>query len=308
MNNVIYTKASIYRNLKDYKFVPKLEVQKKEEIVNLLKTAFKTKLTLTNLQEADVELIKTLKENSLLKPNVNNVFLDKKKSVCVNLFDGEHITIVSCADGYNKSAYNSVKQISDLLSEKISLAYSDDYGFLMSDLNKIGAGIRLECGICLNALKTINKIEQVKQNVRKLGYVINETNIPGIYSLCTLCNLGFSEKDIFNEFEKMVMKLEDLEIESVKMLDVTNHDELVDKANRSLAILNSAHLINYDELDKLLINVRTGINLNILDIDSDIVLNLQKLTKNKNTQIMSKSEHLELALKVKQILKGEKDV
>ena len=34
MNNVISTKVTIYRNVKDYKFEPKLEIQQKQEIVD----------------------------------------------------------------------------------------------------------------------------------------------------------------------------------------------------------------------------------------------------------------------------------
>ena len=304
MNNIISTKARVFRNLKDYKFVLKLSNEQKEEISEKLSKIF-SKFSLISLSSADANVIKVLKNNNLISQNTNNVLLSKDENVSVNLFEEEHVTIVATSQGYDKTIFSKVKNLADELADKISLSYSDQYGYLMSDISKVGAGIKLDCQICLPSIKELNKIDQIKQNIRQLGYVLKETNSPTIYQLSTICNLGYSEKEIFEEFDKMVQKLQDLEIESAKMLDVTNHDVILDRTMRSLAILNSCYLMTSEELKNLLINLRTGANLGMVNIDTKKLNQLQVLSNSNLSEFVSATETKELAEKVKNILKGE---
>ena len=91
-------------------------------------------------------------------------------------------------------------------------------------------------------------------------------------------------------------------------MDLENHDDILDKVQRSIAILKSANLMNYDELNEHIKNLRTGNNLGLCDINSDSITKLQNLLTNKKTDFISKTELLNLAKAVKSILKGEKDV
>lgn len=305
MNNVLFTKVSFFRNLKDYKFSNKLNENQKLEITDKLKQVFQGKLTYADLSTTDENTLKFLLSNKLIKNNSKVVFYNLKDKVCVDLFNNEHLTINATSIGYNKSSFEKAKNIIGILSSNVNLSFSDEYGYLMSDISKIGAGLQLESEICLSSIKAINKIEQVKQNVRKLGYKLIETEIDNIYKISTICNLGFAEKEIFEEFEKIVAKLQDLEIESLKLLSSSNYDQYVDKVQRSYAILNSAYLLNSKELSQLLLNLRIGLNLGVLDIDIEKINKLQALSNLNNSEINSQTELKQLASNVKNILKGE---
>lgn len=308
MNNVIFTKATIFRNVKDYKFVPKLEADKKLEIKDKISSVIKTKLNQLDLANVDVKVLNYLQQNDLIRKNASPImFVDKEKSVSLSLFDGEHITIVSTGFGFDKSVFKNAKALADFLSSKINLVYNDEYGYLMSDLTRLGAGLKLECDIDLTALKSINKIDQVKQNVRKLGFALTEKK-GNIYTLSTLCNLGYSETEIYLEFEKMASKLQDLEIESTKMLEATKHDELMDRIMRSEGVLGSAYLMSYDELDKIINNIRMGLNLNYSNMNIEKLNQIQKLTTNKKVEVISQSELKNLAEIVRNIVKGGENV
>ena len=138
-----------------------------------------------------------------------------------------------------------------------------------------------------------------------MGYSLKETKYPAVYTLSTNCNLGIGENKIFEDFESTLTKLQDLETESVKMIDATEHDIMLDKTSRSLAILNSAHLLSYDELYNIIVNLRMGLNLGITEIKLETLNKLQSLVLNKLNEIASQSELKELAIKTKEILKGE---
>ncbi len=308
MNNVISTKVKIFRNVKDYKFVPKLEEQKKDEIIDKLSSALKGEMNLLNINTVDENIGKFLKSRGLISNAANpNFFLGKSNNCSITLFDDEHITITSLADGYDKSAFEVAQSLASLLSNKINLSYSDNYGYLMSDLSKIGAGVRIECVMDFNSIVALEKIEQVRQNVRKLGYSLAKTDDKNLFVLSTVCNLGFSESEIFSEFDKMVNKLQDLEIESAKMLDVSNHDELLDRALRSVAVLKSAYIMDYVELKSQISTLRTALNLGLIEISSKTLNELQNLTY-ENKEFISRSEAIGLAKNVQKILKGDKNV
>ena len=302
MNNVLFTKVIISRNVKDYKFSPKLTQENKEEIVSKLNAVLNKKMSLIQLNSIDADTIARLKASRLLNSNATTMFLDGKNDLVINMFSGEHLNIVATGKGYDTKALDKAKELSDFLSTKINLSYTDEYGYLMSDISKIGAGIELSCDVCLDSIREINKIDQVKQNMRKLGYVLKSTKNKSIFTISTTCNLGFSEKEIFDEFGKIVAKLNELEIESAKMLDVSRHDELLDKARRSMAILDSAYLMSYEELSDILLNIRTGINLDLVNIDPKILMKLQTLVWDKNEDFVSQSELKQLAEKVRKIL------
>lgn len=308
MNNVISTRVSVFRNVKDYKFENKLIPEQKEEITKIIESNVKNTMYLLNVSNADEKVLKHLKDNAIIMPNTQNLFVDKKEDLAINMFSGEHLTIVSTCESFNKSAIDKVLNLAHNLANKISFSFNDEYGFLMSDISKVGAGLKIETNIMLSAIKSINKIDQVRDNVSKLGYSLNETKFPAVYTLSTTCNLGISEKQVCSDFESTLLKLQDLETESAKMLDVSKHDEIIDKAQRSLAILNSAYMLNYDELYNMIVNLRLAINLSIVDVNINKINKLQKLVIGKKNDFVSPEDMKELAKVVKVILKGEENV
>ena len=303
MNSVILTKATIFRNVKDFKFSHKLNNEQKQEIANKVLFVLGEDYELLTLDKVNDKVLEYLKENNLINNNGSMFVISKKEAICVELFNGEHISIIATGENFFKNA----KDVANKIQNNISLAYSDDLGYYMSNLNNIGAGIKLECDICLDAICGINKLDQVKQNVAMLGYALMPTNIKSIYKITTKCSLGFSETEVYENFMNTITKLQELEIESAKMLDISSHDEIIDNVSRSYAILNSAHIMNIEELTKHLIILRTGLNLGFVDISLATINKLQKMVNNK-TALVSKAECVELAKTIKNILKGDKNV
>ncbi len=304
MNNIVLTKASVFRNVKDYKFSPKLEENKRTEIAEKVKKALN--LPTMNVQEIETSVLNYLKNYNLIEKQAGQIMLKKEANVVINLFAGEHITITSSAVNFNSSVINNAIGLAHELDGKLTAAYSDQYGFLMSNLQNVGCGLKLECLINLFAIKTIGKIEQVKQNVKNLGYALHDY-AGDVYCLSTICNLGKTESEIIAEFEKMAIKLQELEIESAKMLSATNSDQFMDKVFRSLAILKSAHLLDLTELSMHLSMIRLGNNLDFISLTPSAINELQVLALNKMA-LSSKADALELARKVRNILKGENNV
>lgn len=281
MNNVISTKISIFRNLKDYKFVKKLTEANKQEI------------------RSKVEAV--LGKDFSTKDNIHYI---NSQNVTLTLFEGEHVTISYSTQDYNEKELLKVNEIKDKLSNALTMAYSDDYGYLMSDLTKIGSGIRLTSKINLYGVNTMEKADQLQRNLAKLGYSLQRTDVKDVFVLNSVCVLGLTENEILLDFKNTLNKIQDLEIECLKMLDVNNHDEFINQAFRSLALLKSSYLMPYDELNKHISNLIVGNNLGITNISNAVINQLQNLV-NEQKEFISQTELKQIARKVQDILKGE---
>lgn len=307
MNNVIKSKVTIFRNIKDYKFTPKLDEKAVESILDIVEKNVKD-MAKIKVATQDAKTITYLLSNELINSNTHFAFVHKSKPISINMFASEHLAITSTCDGFTDEVINNAIELSHNLNNKISFAFNDEYGYLMRDVRRVGSGIKVEADIMLSALVTINKIEQVQQNVVKLGYSLKQTKQPAVFTLSTMCNLGVSEKQIFEDFKNTLKKLQDLEIESVKMLAATDHDALLDKTQRSMAILQNAHLMNYDELYNHIVNLRMGANIGLIDLKAETLNKLQKLIRQKSNDLVSVNELINLAKQAKEILKGDGNV
>ena len=200
MNSLILNKAIFYRNIKDYKFSHKLTSEQKQEIVNKLQDVLGSDYSLLNISSLDAKVLNYLNENALINKTTTTILLSKNQPVCIDLFNGEHLNIVATGE----DCFNKANKLADLIQNKINLSYSDEYGYLMSNLTNIGAGVRLECDMCLDAICGINKLEQVKQNVAMLGYNLSPTNVKNCFRISTKCSLGCSEEEIYDNFIKTI--------------------------------------------------------------------------------------------------------
>lgn len=299
MNNIISTKISAFRNLKDYKFMPKLEQEKYSEIENKIDSL--TGFTKLRLENTNQSTIKFLKQNKLIEQNSKIVYLSKE-NVAINILCGEHVCITASCQGFDQDLNQKLSTTISAIENKIAMAYSDQYGYLMSDIKNLGSGIQVESLINLTALVEMNKINQVCQNIKNLGYQI-EKQSGTTFKLSTICSLGMTSKEVYAEFGRTLIKLAELEVETEKMLFSTNGDEITDKVFRAYSLINGAYLLGFDELKSNLDVLRVGANLQIVDLKPKQIEALQSLVDNKFDQFITKQEKLDLAKNVKEILK-----
>lgn len=298
MNNVLSTKATIVRNVKDYKFVPKLEEAKRVEIIEKVATA------LPGFKKVEISsLDKTVVNLPIFESACNTALLAEDGNVAVTFFDAEHLTIISSSSGYDSNCFKRVNLVANQLKNAVNLVYNDDYGYLTSNLFSVGNGLKLSCTFVLSGIVSIGKIDQVKQNVHQFGFSLTNGKYADQFVLSTDCNLGYTSSEVATEFDKMVNKLQELERDSVKMYASTNADEIYDKYLRAVAVLKSAYLMQYGELATLLKTIRMGLNLGYNDVSAQQINQLQSLVKDE--QFVSVSALKSTAEKVKSILGGK---
>lgn len=297
MNNVISIKAIISRNIKDYKFSTKLTNDKANEIVELIKN------TMPNFMEINQEDKRELVSKDLILNPEKIMLFSKKDEVAITFFEGEHISIVSTASSFLENSFENLKRISQELNNKINFLYNDQYGYLMSDVSKLGAGIQLKCEISLPAINSLGKINQLSSNIKRLGYSLEATDFKDVFEVSTKCNLGLKEQEIYSDFEKIISNIQSIENESLSVLKVDSIDEMIDQTYRAIANLKYAHMINSHELMSLIVKIQTGKNLDLqIDIDEDKMSKLIELVKYYNDQEESKQTMIELSQEIAKVL------
>lgn len=281
--------------------MPKLEQEKYAEIEQKVDDAL-ANLTKINPSNTNQHTLNFLKQNKLLNSNAKAVYLNKD-NVAVNLFGGEHLCVVASCLGFDEKLNQKVSAVVTAMETKLNMAYTDQYGYLMSNIKNLGSGVQVESTICLVGLVEMGKIAQVCQNIKNLGYQIEK--IDGTtYKVSTICSLGLTASETYLEFGKTLTKLAELETESEKMLYSTNTEEITDKVYRALSLLNGAYMLSFDELKTNLNLLRVGSNLGLANIKASQIDALQSLVNSKFDQFTTKQEQLELAEKVKNILKN----
>ncbi|MBR1987602.1 MAG: hypothetical protein IKA36_01040 [Clostridia bacterium] len=298
MNNIISVKAIISRNLKDYKFSPKLTKDKQNEIIQLLQKA------VPNFKEVDESNLNELTKRDLILNHNAVIFYDENNEIAINMFAGEHLSIISSSNELDSQTFDNIKALSKELNDKINFAYSDQYGYLMSDVSKLGAGIRLECEMSLPAINSLGKIDQLATNIKRLGYTLSSTDNEDVFVVETKCNLGLKEQEIYDDFFKIISNIESIENESLSILKIESIDELTDKVYRAVANLKYAHMINSGELIDSIVKIQVGLNLDLelKEIGSEKLSKLIQLYKQYNSIEESKKTKIDLAQQISKVL------
>ena len=297
MNNIISIKTIISRNIKDYKFCSKLTKDKANEIVDLIKNA------MPNFKEISEEDNKELiSKDLILNPNKITLY-SEKDNVAITFFEGEHISIVSTEFKFNPEIFENIKRVSKDLNDKINFLYSDQYGYLMSDISKLGTGIQLKCEMSLPSINSLGKINQLAENIKRLGYSLKSTDFRDVFEISTKCNLGLKEQEIYSDFEKIINNIQSIENESLSIIKLESIDELVDQTYRAVANLKYAHMINSSELMGLIIKVQTGKNLDLqIDIDDSKISKIIELIKFYSQIGETKQTMIELSQEIAKVL------
>lgn len=298
MNNVLKIKAIISRNLKDYKFSCKLSKDKANEIIDLVKNA------MPDFVEVSKDDMKCLVAKDLVLSADRTMLYNKNEEVAITFFETEHLSIVSTASNFDEHVFENIKRLAQEMNNKINFSYNDKYGYLMSDVSKLGSGIHLECEISLPAINSLGKINQLSNNIKRLGYSLKSTEFKDVFVVSTKCNLGLKEQEIYDDFEKIISNIESIENESLSVIKLDSIDELTDQVYRAIANLKYAHMITAEELMSSIVKIQIGQNLGLdmKDIDNTKLSSLIELVKYYYSIEESKQTMIELSQEISKVL------
>src|SRR5207247_7191762 len=110
-------------------------------------------------------------------------------------------------------AWQDIDRVDDLLEQKISYAFSEEFGYLTACPTKLGTGMRASVMLHLPALGLTKQIEKVFRALQKINLVVRGLYGEGsrasgdFYQISNQVTLGKSETTALNEIRVVNMEI-----------------------------------------------------------------------------------------------------
>ncbi|WP_294405862.1 ATP--guanido phosphotransferase [uncultured Clostridium sp.] len=294
---VISTKIQLSRNIEKVPFPEKLTVtdgrKNAENIYNFIKNDFQNdEYKLYEIWNSDKSVFNEyidrhlISEKLLKNSDKASFILNKDETVSIMINEEDHIKIQCITAGLNlEEALENIISIDEKIEENIKYAFDEEFGYLTSNIQNIGAAMKVNILIHLPAITMSEEIENISKKLNNKGleikglYLENYNVLGNIYVLSNKSSLGITEEDIISTMKEEVLKIIAEEYKFREILIGKCKYELEDKIYRALAILQHAVLLDFKEALDLISKVRLGIELSIISIDKE---KLNKLIVNIN--------------------------
>src|SRR5207245_2746966 len=200
------------------------------------------------------------------------VALAPAKTVSLMVNEEDHLRLQVMRSGFAlDDASQDSDKVDDLLEQRVSYAFSEEFGYLTACPTNVGTGMRSSVMLHLPALVLTKQIEKVFRALQKINLAVRGLYGEGsrasgdFYQISNQVTLGKSETTILQEIREVIPQIITYEREARKTLARDSRDALHDRVSRAFGTLKSATMMTSEETMDLLSSVRLGINAGLLD-------------------------------------------
>ena len=297
---VMSTRIRFARNLEGFKFNLKSK-QEVEELKNKIKDnlyAIGYGLKYIELKDLDSTNKMTLCEKNLISKRylIQNkddgaILINEDENICILINDEDHLKIQVFSAGYElENTLNFAIELDQKIEEVLGYATNKKYGYLTALPTNCGTGLKASVRVHLPALKKTQNIDKIFYALNNFGISIKETHLKSgnetedIYQISSKRTLGVSEKEIVESIKIFADKLIEEERKTRKFL-MKDSIDLEDLIYRSYGILANCRKIGYEESQKLISNIKIGVDLGVFkELSDDKIQKLYLYTKPSNLQ------------------------
>ncbi|HAL74575.1 MAG TPA: protein arginine kinase [Clostridiales bacterium] len=281
---IISSRIRLARDLDHYPFPHRMDSQQARQAADEITEAFFNKdkerkrsyllLELETLSEEDQQALaeKRLISSDLASKGVGRrVIISRDESVSIMINEEDHIRIQSMQAGLNlEAAYEAAAAAVLILEGKLSLAYSERYGFLTACPTNTGTGMRASVMAHLPGLTMSGRIKDVIESLNKMGFAVRgnygeHSKAQGhLFQISNQLTLGLTEDDLISDLKRMLLQL--IEQERKLRREIYRQQPLLieDKVMRAYGVLTQARIMTSEEAVTLLSGIRLGLSLGLL--------------------------------------------
>lgn len=281
----ISSRIRFARNLKDFKFAPKLGQEAADELVNRVKEVLPKLKEIDNNKRyygCDVNELSDIDRNAMVEKHIispefaskkqhTGLILSEDETVSIMINEEDHIRLQVIQSGMNlEDALKEANAIDDLMNETLGYAFDEKLGYLTTCPTNVGTGLRASYMVFLPALTTAKRMPQLIEEVSKYGIAIrgmygeNSKSMGGLYQISNLKSLGYSERELIENLNRIVAQIVQQEKQRRVYMLSTNYDEILDQVYRSYGILKYAKSMSSSEAMSLLADVKFGIDTGLI--------------------------------------------
>jgi protein arginine kinase len=280
---VISTRIRLARNLAAFPFTNRSNAHQKAEIESLLrdriaKLEVDPRLSYVNVPSLSVLDRQFLVERQLISRELaaaegpRGVALGPQETLSLMVNEEDHLRLQVMRSGFTlDEAWQDIDKVDDLLEQRVSYAFSEEFGYLTACPTNVGTGMRSSVMLHLPALVLTKQIEKVFRALQKINLAVRgiygEGSRPSgdFYQISNQVTLGKSEVTVLSEIKEVIPQIIQYERQARKTLLQESKQALQDRVARAFGTLCSATMMTSEETMDLLSSVRLGINLGLLE-------------------------------------------
>lgn len=197
---------------------------------------------------------------------------DERETVSLMVNEEDQLRLQVMRSGLSlDESWQDIDKVDDLLEQKVTYAFSEEFGYLTACPTNVGTGMRASVMLHLPALGWTKQIEKVFRALQKINLAVRGLYGEGsrasgdFYQISNQVTLGKSEATILSEIREVIPEIIKYERHARNSLLRENRQALQDKISRAYGTLCSATMMTSEETMDLLSSVRLGLNLSLLD-------------------------------------------
>src|SRR3989442_11646738 len=280
---VISCRIRLARNLAAFPFTNRASAHQKAEIEHSLrdridKLEVDPRLNYVNVPGLSPLDRQFLVERQLISRELANaegprgVALAPQETISLMVNEEDHLRLQVMRSGFAlDEAWQDIDKVDDLLEQRVTYAFSEEYGYLTACPTNVGTGMRASVMLHLPALGWTKQIEKVFRALQKINPAVRGLYGEGsrasgdFYQISNQVTLGKGETTILSEIREVIPQIITYERQARTTLTRESRQLLHDKVSRAFGTLCSATMMTSEETMDLLSSVRLGINLGLLD-------------------------------------------
>ncbi len=280
---VISSRVRLARNLAAFPFTNRASAHQKAEIEAMLrerigKLDVEPRLDYINLPTLSPLDRQFLVERQLISRELattegpRGVALGPHETVSLMVNEEDHLRLQVMRSGFAlDEAWQGIDKVDDLLEQRITYAFSEEFGYLTACPTNVGTGMRASVMLHLPALVLTKQIEKVFRALQKINLAVRGLYGEGsrasgdFYQISNQVTLGKAETTILAEIREVIPQIITYERQARSTLVRESRQALQDRVSRAFGTLCSATMMTSEETMDLLSSVRLGINLSLLE-------------------------------------------
>jgi protein arginine kinase len=288
---VVSTRIRLARNLAAFPFTNRASAHQRAEIEALLRDRLGKLDPLPPVQYASLGGLPLLDRQFLVERQLvsrelangdgpRGVAFDDRESVSIMVNEEDHLRLQVMRSGLDlDAAWQDIDRVDDVLEQKVSYAFSDEFGYLTACPTNVGTGMRASVMLHLPALGLTKQIEKVFRALQKINLVVRGLYGEGsrasgdFYQISNQVTLGKSEATALSEIREVNQQIIAYERQARHALMRENRQGIQDRVARAFGTLQSATMMTSEETMELLSSVRLGVNLSLIDDLSILTVN-----------------------------------
>ena len=267
---VIASRISLTRDLEGYPFGERLSGGAREELIGRVTSALSgAGLTEVDLSALEPAALKALAEKRLIDPEFagmelpRTLLLGEERGLSVAVGGRDHVKITALLPGAAAGeAWSSASELVRLLDRSCDFAYSEELGYLTSDITSLGTAAEFSMLIHLPALGERSPMS----GLRRCG--LEARALPGdLWSISAPPFPGITEEEQSERLTGMTERIAALEREARAELRA-DPTRLCDRVMRAYGIMSGAYRMTLGELMPLWSSVRLGAVIGLPELPS----------------------------------------